>query len=198
MGYTHYWYRPKTIKPEIFKQIVADIKQVIEKAGIPLAGAGGSGKPELTDELIAFNGITNCGHKESDKIAIAWPAKNASGINESYDGNDAFKGSWFTGGLLDSRACSGDCSHETFCIEREYIPYDWQKPDKTDLWFCFCKTAYKPYDLIVQCALIIMKHYLKNDVVIHSDGDNDLWNDARGLTTIALGYGYDFKLDKDV
>ncbi len=195
MGYTHYWYRPKTIKPEIFKQIVVDLKQVIEKAGVPLAGAAGEGRPEFTDELIVFNGIRNCGHKETDRIAIAWPAKGASGINKSYDGNDALKGSWFAGGLLGSRACPGDCSHETFCVEREYIPYDWQKEVKTGFWFSFCKTAYKPYDLIVQAALIIMKHHLMDKVIIHSDGDDDLWNDARGLTTIVLGYGYNFKLD---
>jgi hypothetical protein len=196
MGYTHYLYRPKEIQPEVFKQIVADLKAIIEKAGVPLAGWNGKGTPELTDEVIAFNGVADCGHKKTESIAIAWPAKNANGINQTNNGEDVLNGTWFAGGLLGSRACGGDCSHETFRFERAYQPQEWQKPDKNGFWFCFCKTAYKPYDLIVQAAMIIIKHYLKDQVVVHSDGDVQHWDDARNLTTIVVRYGFDFKLDE--
>jgi len=94
---------------------------------------------------------------------------------------------------------TGDDGHETF-----YIPISLKKPDyqkefeeNENLVFAFCKTAYKPYDLNVTACLIIFKHYLKDNFLVLSDGESKDWDKARELCQKILGYGQDFKLDKD-
>jgi hypothetical protein len=63
------------------------------------------------------------------------------------------------------------------------------------LYFDFCKTAFRPYDMAVTACLVIAKHYLQDRIVVRSDGDDDQWQDAKWLCQIELGYGLDFHLD---
>ncbi len=37
--------------------------------------------------------------------------------------------------------------------------------------FNFCKTARKPYDAVVVACLVTLNHYLKDNVIVTSDGD---------------------------
>jgi len=60
---------------------------------------------------------------------------------------------WFNG--------VGDDSYETFVLEKE-----------GSNGFAFCKTAYKPYDLLVCACLLIYKHYSPNTIKLGSDGFN--------------------------
>lgn len=39
----------------------------------------------------------------------------------------------------------------------------------------FCKTARKPYDMLVQCVLILAKYHFKNKITITSDGNFKDW-----------------------
>jgi hypothetical protein len=123
-------------------------------------------------------------------------------------------GRWFAGLTLRNRTCSGNCSHETFYLPRKIENDKWQQPigeisyydesgrpvynDKQEvgLYFEFCKTAYKPYDLAVIICLIIAKHYLKEQIKVSSDGKIDQWMDGMLICQKILGYGLDFKLDK--
>lgn len=91
----------------------------------------------------------------------------------------------------------GDEGHETFSFPRVYHPYegDTSYSDNKNLFFDFTKTARKPYDLAVTSFLLIAKHYLKNDIVIHSDGSDEDWVKARKLVQKQLGYGKDFRFD---
>ncbi len=45
----------------------------------------------------------------------------------------------------------------------------------------FCKTARKPYDIVVVASLCILKHYLGENFVVDSDGDRDDWQEGLEL-----------------
>jgi len=53
----------------------------------------------------------------------------------------------------------------------------------------FCKTARKPYDLLVCVSLLAFKHAFDNPDVFtfSSDGDNEDWEDAKDLITKIKG-----------
>lgn len=200
MGYTHYWYRKAVIAPEVFKKISQDMKLLVEpleQAKVELASWDGKGKPEFTDSIISFNGVEKCGHTQRD-LGITWPAKEARGIGKHHRPSSDVGGAWFAGAELTTRTCGGDCSHESFVLEQTYKPYsEHDTPKGNGKYFAFCKTAYKPYDLAVTAALIIAKKYLGQDIVVKSDGESKDWQDARLLCKKLLGYGWDFKLDRD-
>ncbi len=135
------------------------------------------------------------------------------GQEEELSVNDSdVSGTWFAGLKLKHRSCGGDCSHETFGLPLETEKGDWQKPigrishydqygkpvyndaEEVGLYFEFCKTAYKPYDLAVIICLIIAKHHLKEQVLVTSDGAIDNWQDGILICQKILGYGLDFSL----
>jgi hypothetical protein len=69
--------------------------------------------------------------------------------------------------------------HETFAIQRK------RKVKK----FEFCKTAGKPYDLMVCTCLILLKWYFKDKVSISSDGDMEDWQPAFDFVLCNLKHG---------
>lgn len=78
-----------------------------------------------------------------------------------------------------------DDGHETFFLQREKYPQ-----------FNFCKTARKPYDIVVCAALIIAEHHAPGAWDIGSDGDysdpsDDEWGQAFSLVKRVLGDGYE-------
>lgn len=60
--------------------------------------------------------------------------------------------------------------------------------------FSYCKTEKLPYDLCVKTALVILKHYLDDEIQVMSDGDDSDWSDAKQLCMSNLGYGAEFTL----
>ena len=62
-----------------------------------------------------------------------------------------------------------DLAHETFCWEG--IPSISEHRKDEPETFDFCKTAYKPYDVVVTAILIRAKHIYGDCVSISSDGD---------------------------
>lgn len=210
MGYTHYWWRAKTIPAAKYSQIVFDFNLIVpalERQGVKLAGGLGTGEPNLSQ--ICFNGMKNCGHPVNHHIAIAWASPKAQGVGSNVAD---VAGGWFAGRLLTKRCCDGDCSHETFYFPRvlpkEYRPIGkiayrdregklvYNKPEKVGKYFNFCKTAFKPYDWAVTTFLIIAKHHLGDTILVSSDGTSDNWQDARLICQLDLGYGIEFKLDQ--
>jgi len=83
----------------------------------------------------------------------------------------------------DSDHCS-ELSHETFRIDRV--------PDAKET-FHFCKTARKPYDLMVQACLLVYKHHSPETMELGSDGDPDDWKEAEKFVKDVLGYSVKFK-----
>lgn len=196
MGYTHYWYRPPVINPAAFSAIRQDIARLLPAladVGVPLAGPDGTGDPILTDDLIAFNGVAACGHPRQ-ALGITWPAEGAGGVRATAD---PVAGVWVGGALLHTRACGGDCSHESFVFARTQPPLSGVDDPRSDgLVFACCKTAYKAYDLVVTAALIVIQRHCPA-VRVLSDGTDADWDDARLLCTTALGYGAAFRLATD-
>ena len=182
MGYTHRWRRPAVIDPAAYAHIVRDLTQIVQTCqslDIPLAGGDGTGQPVIGPRAIRFNGVRQCPHA-SQEFAIAWPAAQATGVQPRADP----AGTWFAGRLLATRQCDGDCSHETFVFDQD------ESDAPSD--FRFCKTAFKPYDLVVTAALIVIAHAVPA-VRVGSDGGSAQWDDARMLCTMVLGYGGDFR-----
>jgi len=85
--------------------------------------------------------------------------------------------------------------HETFSLQRIYQPVEWEKPDGQGRYFGFCKTALKPYDLLVCITLISAKHHYP-EMEIFSDGEDADWRGARQMAQWVVGYGMNFRLDK--
>ena len=199
MGYTHYWYRQKEIDPETYGRIVQDFRRllpVVEKWGVLLAGGLGDGDPQVDAQDVWFNGKHNCGHKASTELVIPWPAAHARGVLRGGATQTVVTGTWFAGHEVATRCCDGDCSYETFHFPPVIETREWQDPDKDGLWFEFCKTAFRPYDLAVTAFLVVAKHQLRNRIKVRSDGDEPHWQDAKWLCQLELGYGLDFQLDR--
>lgn len=177
MGYTHYWRRRPELDSKAFKAINQDFRRIsrhLRLAGVVLAGPFGDGEPIFTDDVIAFNGPEKCGHDQRD-LGITWPVDTPN--PDAYDDE---AGQWFAGATLNRRTCGGDCSHETFRLDRIF-PIGERETPENGMYFNFCKTAYKPYDLAVCCLLIIAKQRLSDAITVSSDGDAEQWRDAAEL-----------------
>lgn len=69
--------------------------------------------------------------------------------------------------------------HETFILELFDMSFNYdQEQMSKDGVFSFCKTARKPYDLLVCISLMVAKHHLGKDFKISSDGGLDEWKPA--------------------
>lgn len=196
MGYCHYWETDAEIDQESFSSITADFQRIVlilDDLGVRLAGPLGEGLPEIDTEHIAFNGLWHCGHPKNEEVVIPFPTTDASGISSSAD---AVEGSYFgMGTLLKHRACNGNCSYETFAFSRRCAD-----PAKSanGRFSDSCKTAFRPYDLAVQCVLLIAKHHLKDRVSVWSGGNNYHWNDARRICYLHLNYPLvQYRIDGD-
>lgn len=199
MGYTHYWYRPKKISDEIMGAICSDFQRVVlalDDMGVKLADGHGEGVPVITPELICFNGLANCGHKQNDNLHITWPDKGARGVNES---SEPRSGTWFAGALLSTRTCDGDCSYETVHFPSEMAATKFLQEDREHpgLYFECCKTAYRPYDLAVTAFLIIAKKHLRENISVSSDGRDENWVEGKQVCQAFLDYGLEFEMTED-
>jgi hypothetical protein len=198
MGYTHYWHRQKELDPETYGRIVQDFRRLLptlEKWGVKLAGGAGEGEPQVNDKDVWFNGNEHCGHEATTDLIIPWPTSDARGVLRGGATPTVVAGQWFAGHEVTARCCDGDCSYETFHFPPVLEPHEWQTPDKDGLWFEFCKTAFRPYDLAVTAFLVVAKRHLRDRIKVHSDGEEPHWQDAKWLCQLELGYGLDFQLD---
>ena len=212
MRYTHTIYRKRTFYRKPFEKVINDFKRMVDplrNLGAVIAGADGSGPPAITQDWITFNGVKNCRHPAFD-FGMIMPAPLASGIIQ--DRNTADLKRIITDEvaghtILETRACDGICSHNTFRLERKYTPYDLGFGQKQGpMTYCeddrflgkyitVYQTAYKPYDLAVNVCLIIAKHHLGDHIVVMSNGIDAHWNDGRQLCRHFLGYGEGFMLE---
>ncbi|HTW62180.1 MAG TPA: hypothetical protein VMD55_10275 [Terracidiphilus sp.] len=196
MGYCHYWEIEPEIDQDLFSLVVADLQRIVlalDDLGVRLAGPLGEGLPEIDNDHIAFNGLWHCGHAKSEEIVIPFPTQDAAGVGSSAD---AVEGSYFgMGTLLKYRACDGNCSYETFRLLRRC---DDRAKVANGRYADSCKTGFRPYDLAVQCVLLISKHYLKDRIRVWSGGTDFHWNDARRLCYLQLNYPLvQYRIDRD-
>ena len=196
MGYCHYWEIDQEIDPESFSRIIADVERIVltlDDLGVRLAGPLGRDLPEIDADHITFNGQWDCGHVKNQEIVIPFPAANAAGIGTSIN---AVEGSYYgMGTLLKHRTCDGNCSYETFRLVRTCHNMDKVENGR---YSDSCKTAFRPYDLAVQCVLLIAKHHLNDRIRVWSGGNDYHWNDARLLCYVHLSYPLNqYRVDRD-
>ena len=82
-------------------------------------------------------------------------------------------------------------NHETFTLDRAMQPPNLRLPEK-DHFFNFCKTAQKPYDLMVMCVLLVA-NALEPDVITYAtDGAESDWQPAIDLVNKVCDLGVSF------
>lgn len=135
--------------------------------------------PEL-DAQIFHKAARDC-RKVCETLEI--PLGDADGLDEPVFGDDfiALNG-------------AGDDGYESFDVERLYGEGSFNDPDELGRYFDFCKTERRPYDLAVQCCLIVLAHYFGDQFKVTSDGNAEDWAQAMERCQVALGFGQDFKL----
>ncbi len=170
MGYTHYWHRPKTIPDPLWDHIRGDFDRLVlplSDAGVVLAGGLGTGPPEITDEVMRFNGPEDCGHPLNDELVIPYPSDDAQGVGSNAT---AIDGDFYGLGVtVKHRCCNGSCCFETFEFEKSLEVAD-KEPNQAGLYIEYVKTGFRPYDIAVTCALLIARHYVGDQFVVHSNG----------------------------
>lgn len=205
MGYTHYFYTPKTLNKKTFALLAKDVKKIIDYCNNDL-GIAIDGQNEkdvvLTSDLILFNGSQQQPKgvwTTNEQISIPWPSSTASLTEPSHDPiAEKTEGTWFAGDILSQRVAPtyednpefADGSYETFYINRTN-----KDAKKGELYFNCCKTAYRPYDLAVTAVLIALKHHFPK-CKVSTDGEEKDWLDGKILCNNILGYGMDFNIDE--
>jgi len=156
MGYTHYWERQKRYSRPVFNRICSDMQKLDKsrRHEYPRWAVTFGGK-----EVILDRGTSNRFVKANDL---------QSGLL-CFNGKDQF-------------------AHEDFYFQRvmgKINSVDQQMATKhptkttTKMYFQFCKTAQKPYDLMVCASLLIMKYHLGDDIIVKSDGSPEDWEHAK-------------------
>lgn len=89
MGYTHYWTQKRNFTVAQWQDICGDIRAILDYsqnlAGIPLADGMGEGgtKPEISDDLISFNGLGDDSHETFQiarkRMLESWQTKDRLG-----------------------------------------------------------------------------------------------------------------------
>ena len=151
MGYTHYWKfnLDYEINSEKWKEIVDDFNKILD-VEIDIAD---------NDSYAGTGGMTSLRN-------ILEPYSDQK--LEITDNEILFNGRE-----------EGNRGHETFSLQRKAD----KRLDDEAYWngkyiFDFCKTARKPYDIVVCCLLVILKHRLGNMIEISSDGKD--WTNDEG------------------
>ena len=177
MGYTHYWKLnlDYEINSEKWKEIVDDFNKILD-----------------VEINIADNNIYAGTGGMTSLRKILEPYSNQK--LEITDEEIRFNGRE-----------EGDRGHETFSLQRKSDKRleDYASRLNRKYIFDFCKTARKPYDIVVCCLLVILKHRLGNMIEISSDGrdgTNDgvyyevdgAWSNAIKLCVENLSYDLNY------
>ena len=178
MGYTHYWKFNTNYKISSlkWKEIVDDFNKILDV------------------EIDIPNNDLYCGTEGLTRLRSILEPDSDQRL-EITDNEIRFNGRE-----------EGDRGHETFSIQRmsdERLKV-YAKRLERDYIFDSCKTARKPYDIVVCCLLVILKYHLGNMIEVSSDGadwTNDegvyyeidgAWSDAIKLCAENLSYGIKF------
>lgn len=168
MGYTHYWYTNKEGDQRAWSAALMDVAEMVRHSPVTLRDNAGEGDgPEFTDKYLGFNGDAN---------AHCTPGNTSCRYCGGTD--------WMPG---------HDLAHETFllyCRLADYQHPEWQSrmDDVPETFaFDFCKTARKPYDVMVVAALCRMAECGEDTIRVSSDGKPEDWEAGARLASILLG-----------
>lgn len=176
MGYTHYFSVQRRITDEEWSRLLHAAFQLLRampsqthyngvtvplrilfEESIPLP-------PQLGPRTIRFNGAGLAEAYQQPQMAPlpgdpVWPAPRSVTWQQDFYLLNHIDGTWTPGPAL---------GHETFLLDRD---------DEIGT-FAFCKTAYKPYDLVVCGLLIVTEYCAPGWRVITSDGQPSDWQPA--------------------
>ncbi len=170
MGYTHYWDRQKRYNKRVYNHFITDVRKL--------------------DDWVASNKTANYGgpsFRLRDALGGSGTRPHiakASHTNKNNPGALGFNG-------------DGEEGHESFCFDRVISPgaHAQKKPhptkSTTNLYFDFCKTAQKPYDLMVCACLILARAHFGEDIQVLSDGEQQDWDHALDFVNDCCGYNLD-------
>lgn len=193
MAYGHQWLRSRCLDPSRFEQAIRDCKQICDALPIPLGNRDGKGEPVFTPTEICLNGFFSCPDVSNSGDGFifpsAWSESVAPFVVSPINGE-------YASGLTASARCvnsAGDGSFEPFLIKQSLGK---KTEPNNDFVLEYCRTNYRPYDLAVQCCLIIFNHYHGDQFIVRSDGCEDHWYEASNDCQAVLGYGLEFSLEK--
>lgn len=158
MGYTHYWQQKRDFTPD-------EMRHIGESVGLIIAAAVGRIYPY---ERYANGAMVPVEHalEICNGMAASGTSAEITAERIAFNGTD-----------------EGDMGHETFIFaDQRSLPYEGADPDR--LGWAFCKTARKPYDVVVTAVLT----YLAADwgFEVSSDGDVPDWEAGVALAEEAL------------
>lgn len=164
MGYTHNWNRnnEKDHDQETWNKLVADCKLLYKNMPDHSLSAGGFYK----DMPLLLNGCFTYKNAAFNKDIIRF---NGSGTIKREKSGKHWRD------VLCNTPEHNNLGHETFSLTRKYINES-----------TFCKTARKPYDLMVTACLLLYKYYF-NSVTIKTDGTEDDWSEAYKFIASVFG-----------
>lgn len=164
MGYTHYWKfnLDYEINSEKWKEIVDDFNKILD-VEIDIPSKNDPFGPTVHPYFDVYDGTGGMTSLRN----ILEPYSNQK--LEITDEEIRFNGRE-----------EGDRGHETFSLQRKSDKRleDYASRLDRKYIFDFCKTARKPYDIVVCCLLVILKHRLGNMIEISSDGKD--WTNDEG------------------
>jgi hypothetical protein len=190
MGYTHYYYVSSYYKQEVWDALLKDVKKLLVLP-IPKVCAVSNTPPyeyEYMDidnlgELINTEEVIdgNQGYYNIDETEISF-----NGIGEL--AHEQFK--------LYQRMPPDVFERQEEFAKRWSVPpgIEVQKEQNSKMlhpYFECTKTARKPYDIVVQCCLILAKKHLGDGIAVSSDGGEDEWTEA--IRIIEKNFGYKVK-----
>jgi len=161
MGYTHYWKNAKKLDDKAWTNFIKEVKQVYKS--LP---------NEIDGEPLRLNG---CYKYKTPTFSQTRVYFNGEGTLYRVQKSEIINGKkhkfWNTE--------VSDLGHDTFSIQK-----------KGTSSYTFCKTARKPYDLMVTATLVLYaKHFGVINTNISSDGDLSEWVDGIKLVRDTVGVG---------
>lgn len=162
MGYTHYWTQTRDLTGAEMTEIGGVVSRFIEAA---------------EKQTVVFHDYSNSSRSNNyTPETRTLPVVICGGLGEGKPEVDAER-IWLNGQ-------GPDYDHETFLITaKRELPYDGANPDI--LGWSFCKTARKPYDVLVVATLAYLAQNWGFE--IGSDGGPDDWVEGLKLASDVLG-----------
>lgn len=137
MGYSHYWYKPKELEADRFKLFADDVRKIICRVSeegwngknIVIRGGNGEGKPEITDEIISFNGDTDNG-LDSERFYISRIEKDDRTKTDKFINGD--KDGYF-------KSCKTNLEPYDLVVVASLIAFKYRFGDQVKVKFAFGK-----------------------------------------------------------
>lgn len=165
MGYTHYFTQKQTVDDLMWKNFREHMDKLVhhyQANPIPAEQIGGG---YMNKPIVLCDGL-------GENVLKA-------GTLFTHDGETLY----FNGEAKDGM------DHETFMVNRRIPEYRTENALRFSTpgeYWDFCKTAYKPYDVFVVAALLLLHNLCPGCFTVFSDGDARDWQPVLDYVSTAL------------